>query len=217
MKKELILLISLQFVSTGFAVGPNELNFDGARYFKTSEKLNGNSLAAEYASRGGNSASKIIVTHVRDKNNPNKIATDLKTKKGVEVVDIENLKDDHSDVLVRFIQFDVPNSKVKNNICRIKRSANQNGSVVFQYVESKQLRSHAEGSVMPDFTKIADNMKLLPVEQYSTSLSQRIVPSGDAYVPRYHASPRYKASSEYQASTNYQPSHQTRYYLHKPR
>ncbi|HRE32075.1 MAG TPA: hypothetical protein PLD88_08890, partial [Candidatus Berkiella sp.] len=68
-----------------------------------------------------------------DKNDPNRIATDLKGKKGVDIVDVESLTPDRSDLVIRFVQFDMPNLKVKNNICRIKRSSNNKGSVVFQY------------------------------------------------------------------------------------
>ncbi|MCS5710398.1 hypothetical protein [Candidatus Berkiella aquae] len=184
MKKILSLLVLSTFMTASYAIGPNELSFDGARYYKISERTKGRSIAAEYAPQSRNSAARVIITHVTDKNDPNKIATDLKGKKGVDIVDVESLTPDRSDLIIRFIQFDMGNLKVKNNICRIKRSANNKGSVVFQYVESKRLKHQAEGSTMPDFTKVADNMKQLPVEKYSTSLSQRMIATDDEeYVP----------------------------------
>lgn len=186
MKRIFLMLSLVAAATTTYAVGPNELNFDGLRYYKISERTKGNSIAAEYKPQARNSAAQVIITYVTDKNDPNRIAKDLRGKKGVDIVDIESLVPDRSDLLIRFIQFDMGNLKVKNNICRIKRSANNRGSVVFQYVESKHLKHQAEGSVMPDFTKVADNLKQLPVEKYSTSLSQRMVHEYDEeYIPWY--------------------------------
>jgi hypothetical protein len=173
MKRMLLVFLLAQFTTVCFAVGPNEINFDGLRNFKVSERSHGKSIAAEYTTARRNGYSKVIITHVTDKNDPNRIATDLKGKKGVDIVDVESLTPDRSDLIIRFMQFDSANSKVKNNICRIKKSSNNRGCVVFQYVENKYFQQQAGGNVLPDFTKLAENMKELPVEKYSTSLSQR--------------------------------------------
>lgn len=186
-----LLLLSL-FNFAAFAVGPNQLNFDGAQYYKFSERFKGNSLVAEYRTQNRNGYSRVIITHVTDKNDPNKIASDLKGKKGVDIVDVESLTPDRSDLVIRFMQFDTANHQVKNNICRIKRSANNRGSIVFQYVESKPMRNQ-EGSIMPDFIKVADNLKQLPVEKYSTTLSQRMVTDDDEeYQPSWHQRQQYR-------------------------
>jgi len=192
MKSILLMFFLSQFISVSFAVGPNELNFDGTRYIKVSEKKKGNSIAAEYTTQRRNGYSKVIITHVTDKNDPNKIATDLKGKKGVDIIDIESLNPDRSDLIIRFMQFDAANSKVKNNICRIKKSSNNRGCVVFQYVENKHFQQQAGGSVLPDFTKLAENMKELPVEKYSTSLSQRFNNYDDEEYQPWYQRQRYQ-------------------------
>lgn len=193
MKRTALALMLCQLATASYAVGPNELNFDGFRYYKVSEKAKGNSLAAEYKTQNRNGYSSVIITYVTDKNDPNKIASDLRGKKGVDIIDIESLAPDRSDLLIRFMQFDTQNSRVKNNICRIKKSANNKGSVVFQYVENKHFKSgQTGGAELPDFTKIAENMKQLPVEKYSTSLSQRMTNYDDEeYVP-WHQRQRYR-------------------------
>lgn len=192
MNRILLMLLLSHCITLAHAVGPNELNFDGTRYYKVSERSHGNSIAAEYTTQRRNGYSKVIITHVTDKNDPNKIATDLKGKKGVDIIDVESLTADRSDLIIRFIQFDVANSSVKNNICRIKKSSNNKGSVVFQYVERKHFKQQAQGSVLPDFTKVAENMKELPVEKYSTSLSQRMNHYQEEYEPWYQQRQRYQ-------------------------
>jgi hypothetical protein len=177
MKKTLILIILCHCFSLCKAVGPKEINFDGSQYLKTNEQAHGGSIAAEYSPQGKNDGSQIIITHVQDKNDPNKLAKNLKSKKGVEVIDIEKLKSDNSDLLVWFVQFDLPHLKVKNSICRIIKNPRQNGSTVFQYVETKKLKSQSEGAPLPDFTRLAENMKKLPIDQYPTTLSQSMTHS----------------------------------------
>lgn len=198
MKHILLMFFLTQFITVCFAVGPNELNFDGTRYYKVSEKSHGKSIAAEYTTQRRNGYSKVIITHVTDKNDPNKIATDLKGKKGVDIVDVESLTPDRSDLIIRFMQFDTANSKVKNNICRIKKSSNNRGCVVFQYVENKHFQQQAGGSVLPDFTKLAENMKELPVEKYSTSLSQRFNRYDDEEYQPWYQRQRHQGWGRYQ-------------------
>lgn len=162
----------LTCLSSAHALGPNQLSFNGMKFYKSDERTQNNVRIAEYEAVDGNNAASIVLTHVLDKNDPSKIATGLKQKKSIEVMDVENVKPDSSDVMVTFVKFDMPNLKVENNLCRIIKSPAQNGSIVFQYVEKKKLKSQAEGATIPDFTVLAENLKELPIDQYVSSLSQ---------------------------------------------
>lgn len=171
MKKALIFLLLGQLVSNCYAIGPNELTIDGMRFVKSNERAHNNSIAAEYVSASKNSSASVIITHVTDKNDPSKLVKGLKEKKSVSIIDTESLKPDNSDMLVTFVMFDLPNLKVKNNLCRIKRSPNQNGSIVLQYVDTKRLKSQSEGATLTDFAQISESVKQLPVDQYLSSMS----------------------------------------------
>ncbi len=171
MKNILISLLLAPFISTCFAMGPNEIMLNGTKFIKNIEKSKNNTISAEYSPANGNSSESIIITHVLDKNDPSQIASGLKGKKSIEVVDVDAVKEDRSDMLVTFVKFDLPNLKVQNNLCRIVKSAN-NGSIVFQYVDTKRLKSSTDGATFPDFTQVSENLKQLPIEKYSTTLSQ---------------------------------------------
>ncbi|MBS0288774.1 MAG: hypothetical protein JSS07_01895 [Proteobacteria bacterium] len=169
--KKILTIFGLNFCfATCYALGPNEINFNGITFYKSNEKQQNNAVIAEYTSVGDSQAS-IILTHVLNKNDPNKIAQDLKTKKSIDVVDIESLNTDNSDVLVSFVKFDASNSRVQNNICRIKRSGEKEGSFVFQYMDTKRLKSQAEGTTLPDFTQLSEVMKKAPIDKILNSTS----------------------------------------------
>ncbi len=168
MKKIVTTLFCVFGVSTCVALGPSELTFNGIRFHKSDEKRQNNVIVADYEAYGPESTASITITHVLDKNDPGQIADGLKQKKSIEVMDIEKLKPDNSDVLVTFVKFDQANLKVENNLCRIFKNG-QNGSIVFQYIDTKKIKSQAEGATIPDFTQLADNMKQLGIDQYFTA------------------------------------------------
>ncbi|MGD9592584.1 MAG: hypothetical protein AB7V32_08700 [Candidatus Berkiella sp.] len=170
MKKILTTLFCLGYAVTSFALGPSEIYFNGMKYYKSSEKPQNNVLITEYEPASGSSSS-IILTHVLDKNDPTIIAAGLKKKKSIEVMDVENLNPENSDVLVTFVKFDQSNAKVENNLCRIFKNPGQNGSLVFQYVDKKNL-NRGEGVSLPDFTLVAQNIKTLPLDTYLTTNSE---------------------------------------------
>ncbi len=165
MKKLLVLLGVNLSLATCYALGPTEISFNGERFYKSNEKQQNSAIIAEYLPNG-NSSNSIILTHVLNKNDPSKIAQGLKTKKSIEVVDIESLNTDRTDMLVSFVKFDTSNSKVQNNICRIIRN-DKGGSFVFQYVDTKRLKGQGEGTTLPDFTQLSELMKQVPVDKYS--------------------------------------------------
>src|SRR5207253_4126093 len=130
----LILMLSVWAIPS-YAIGPSEIQFNEMKFFKHSEKMQNNIISAQYAPLDKNSPASITIMHVLGKPDPGKLAKGLKTKKSIEVVEIDNLKEDQSDLLVSFIKFDMPHLKVENNLCRIKRAADKTGSVVFQYID----------------------------------------------------------------------------------
>jgi hypothetical protein len=154
-------------------MGPNSLTIDGTQFVKNNERANGNSYLAEYVPVGGSGSLSVIITHVTDKNEPSAIVSNLKGKKSVSIIDTESLKPDNSDMMVNFVIFDLPNLRVKNNLCRITKNPNQNGSIVIQYVDTKRLKSQSEGATPTDFTQIAESMKQLPATQYLSGMSER--------------------------------------------
>ena len=177
MKKVITTLFCLAFAHTSFALGPNEINFNGTKFYKSNEKSQKNVLVAEYEPANGSSSS-IVLTHVLDKNDPSKIASSLKEKKSIEVMDVENLNPESSDVMVTFVKFDNASSKVENSLCRIYKNAGNNGSLVFQYIDRKNINK-GDGAAIPDFTAVADNLKTLPLDKYITSMSETTT----AYAP----------------------------------
>lgn len=170
--KKLLLIILFSHIGNALALGPNELSFNGLKYYKNNEKHNGSSYSAEYAPANRNASSSIVITQVYDKNEPTKVVKSLRGKKSVEVVEVANVAANNSDLLVSFIKFDMPNLKVQNNLARIKAQSNGKGSIVFQYVDTQRLKNHAEGSAFPDFSAIAENMKQLPLDHYASTYSQ---------------------------------------------
>ncbi len=171
MKKILLALGCLTALSTSYAMGPNEINFNGTRFYKSNERSQKNVLISEYEPNNDSSAT-IILTHVLDKNDPSQIAASLKQKKSIEVMDVENLNPENSDVLVTFVKFDNASSKVENSLCRIIKNPGQNGSLVFQYMDSNNLNNKGEGAAIPDFTAVADSIKQLPLDKYLTTMSE---------------------------------------------
>lgn len=171
MKKHILPLFFIcQFLAPCYALGPYTIELDGVRFIKNNEKQQQNSTTAEYLPANKNSSASIVITHVQDKNSPHKIATGLKSKKSVEVIDIENIN--NADVMVSFVKFDIPNLKVQNNLCRIKASPNKNGSIVFQYIDTQKMKNQSEGAALPDFEKLGESLKQLPIDQYIATASQ---------------------------------------------
>lgn len=170
MKKIILLLIGI-FVQTSYAIGPNEIYFNNIKFFKKDEKTQNYIVSSDYAPVDGKSSASITIMHVMGKNDPGKLAKGLKEKKSVEVLEVENIKPDQSDLLVSFVKFDTTNSKVENNLCRIKTDPSQKGCVIFQYIDTKRLKGQ-EGVEQVDFTTLSENMKSLPLDQYVGSLSQ---------------------------------------------
>lgn len=170
MKKLLSLAIMLH-LGCAQALGPGEINFNGQRFYKNNEKFNGSSISAEYAPVNRSNGESIVITHVLDKNEPSKVIKNLRTKKSVEIVEVANGA--QADMLVSFIKFDTSNNKVQNNVARIKPAANNRGSVVFQYIETQRSKSHADGNTFPDYTTIAENMKQIPIEKYTSTGNER--------------------------------------------
>jgi hypothetical protein len=125
-----------------------------------------------------------VLTHVLDKNDPAQIVQGLKKKKSVEVVESEKLKD--GDYLVSFVKFDMPNLKVQNNLCRIKKDPHQ-GSIVFQYIDTKRMKSQSEGAPFTDFTQVSEKVKELPLDSYMTAYSESrsYRPVSDSHIPWY--------------------------------
>jgi hypothetical protein len=165
--KKLLSLALLLHLGCAQALGPGEISFNGIKYFKSNEKFNGTSISAEYMPTSRTRGESIVITHVLDKNEPSTVVKSLKGKKSVEIVEVANIN--KADALVSFIKFDLPNLKVQNNMARIKTAANGKGSVVFQYIETQRLQNQSEGSTFPDFSSIAENIKQIPIEHYTSS------------------------------------------------
>jgi hypothetical protein len=186
MKKYLSLMLSL-CISTCYAIGPNELIFDNTKFIKRTEKTQNHTVSAEYTPIDKNSSASITIMHVMGKNDPYKLANGLRHKKSIEVLEIDNVKEDRSDLLVSFIKFDMDNLKVQNNLCRIQRNPDNKSSVVFQYIDTKKLKSQTEGMVPFDYARITENVKQLPIDKYLTSLSQTKRPDEqmERHIPWY--------------------------------
>ncbi len=83
MKKLITTVFCLTMATCGFALGPNEINFNGIKFYKNNEKTQQNVIISEYEPANGSSSS-IVLTHVLDKNDPSAIAEGLKQKKLID-------------------------------------------------------------------------------------------------------------------------------------
>ncbi len=193
MKRILLFLLCSQCISTCYALGPNELMFNDHKYIKQIEKSHDRTFSAEYTSIHEKNK-KIILHQVLDKNEPSAVVDSLKQHKTVEIAEVENINND--DLLITFVRFDLPNSKVEQNLCRIIKNRHQRGCVVFQYVDTQKMTNQTNGFTTVDFTQVSENIKHLPLEEYVSTLSQTLRPK-EKEIPWYDRPGAWAGRDEY--------------------